>query len=875
MRNSTGKKTRYIFITCLSALLLNTQVFAGSEKINNEIPLKSGWYVASSNNIKTSGVNISLANYQTKDWYSAVVPSTIMSTLVKNGVYKDLFIGENLKKVPVEQFEKAWWYRNVFKLPKEAKDKTIKIQFEGIVYRANIWLNGKQIADTASVKGVFRRFELDITNVVKAGSENYLAVEVFPPKPGEPSLGFADWNPAAPDQNMGLWRGVKIKICGPVSVNYPFVTSKLDLTSFKKAELTVSADVVNNKNENISGVLSGEIEGVSFEKKITLMPLEKKTITFSVDEFKQLTVKKPRLWWPHDMGKQELYKLKVKFTHSGKASDICETRFGIRQVSEYINEEGFRGYKINGRKIQVLGGGWVDNIFLDNDYKNLKAQINYVKQMGLNALRLEGVWGNNEDLYNLCDENGILMMTGWSCQWENDEYFGRHVDDYGGIEWPDDIKLIAKSWEDQVKWLRNHPAIFLWMYGSDRIPRPELETEYVKVLETIDTTRPVLAAASDKTSEVTGRTAVKMRGPYDYVPPIYWWADKTRGGAFGFNTEMGPGAAVPPVESVKKMIPENHLWPIDSIWNYHCSVLTFNNLTNYNKAINSRLGTPENIDEYCTKAQYLNYESARAMYEAHKANKYGATGVIYWMLNTAWPKLWWQLYDYYLNPTGGFYGIKKACEPIHIMYNYANGNIIVINNTNLRPEKLIAEIRVINFDMNEKYSKSIAVELKPDESKTVFKIPEIDNLSKTYFVDLKLKCGTKIISTNLYPLSLKQDVLDTANALWYVTPLKEYMDLSDLNKLEKAKLSVKTKFTSAKNEQLVEAEIINNTNKLAFQIELAVQKGENGESVLPISWDDNYFSLLPGEKRKIKGRFSKTGLNGTKPVLKVNGWNVN
>lgn len=874
MGNRSLRKSRYILLTSLTIIVITFQALAGVSKVKSDLFLSRGWHVASSEKINENGAQLSSPGYKTNDWYSAVVPSTIMGTLVKNNLYPDLFMGDNLSKVPVKQFEKAWWYRNEFSLPKDLKDKTVKLEFDGIVYRANIWLNGKKIGDSASVKGVFRRFVFDVTDYVSKSGMNCLAVEIFPPKAGEPSIGFADWNPAPPDQSMGLWREVKIKISGAVSVESPFVASKINPADFSNAALTVTADVINNWDKKITGILSGEIEGIRFEKNISLLPHEKKSVVFTAGEFKQLTIKSPRLWWPHDIGKPELYKLKLKFTQSGRTSDVCETRFGIREVSEYINEEGFRGYKINGKKIQVLGGGWVDNIFLDQNYKNLKAQISYVKQMGLNTLRLEGFWGTNNDLYDLCDENGILMMAGWSCQWENDEYFGRHVDDFGGIESPDDIKLIAQSWEDQIKWLRNHPAIFLWMYGSDRIPRPALENEYVRILETIDTTRPVLAAASDKTSEITGRTAVKMRGPYDYVPPVYWWADKTRGGAFGFNTEIGPGAGVPPVESIKKMIPANHLWPVDSIWNYHCSILTFNNLKNYNNAIEKRLGSPSNLEDYCVKAQYLNYESARSMYEAHKANKYKATGVIHWMLNTAWPKLWWQLYDYYLNPTGGFYGIKKACEPVHIMLNYDNNKIIVNNSTSSSQNDLKAEIRIVNYDMSEKLYQRVKLSLSPDETKPVFRIPQIDGLSKTYFIDLKLKQDSKIISTNFYALSSKQDVLDTANATWYMTPLKEYMDLTDLNNLSKIELTVKKIITIKSNKVEVAAEVFNNTRSLAFHVELSVKKGKGGETVLPINWDDNYFSLLPGEKRIIKGTFNKEDLNGKSPELNVTGWNI-
>ncbi len=849
--------------------------YSQSNTVGGVVKLNRGWFISSSEKVIDNGSQISSPEYSDKGWYPATVPSTVMGALVNDHVYRDVFVGDNLKNISTAQFKIPWWYRTEFKLSKDDKSKTIKLEFDGIIYRANIWLNSRLISKEDSTKGVYRRFEFDISNVVKPGEKNILAVEVFPPKPGEPSVGFADWNPEPPDNNMGIWREVKLKISGDVSVNYSFIISKINLKTLKSAELTVSTELLNNSSKKVSGMLTGEIGKIKFSKKINLAPSEKSLITFTPEDFPQLKIENPRLWWTYNLGKPELYKLMMKFDIDGKISDAAETSFGIREVSDYINKEGYREYKLNGKKILILGGGWVDNLFLKSNYKNLKAQIDYVKQMGLNAIRLEGIWGENSDLYNLCDKKGILIMVGWSCQWENDEFFGKHVDEFGGIKSPDDMNMIAQSWEDQIKWLRNHPSIFVWLYGSDLIPRPELEKKYQIILKRDDPTRPFLASAGEHESAITGKTAVKMRGPYDYVPPVYWWIDKNKGGAFGFNTEVGPGAEVPPIESIRKMIPKNDLWPIDSVWNFHCAKNTFGNLNDYNDAMDNRLGTPRTLDDYCTKAQYLNYENTRAMFEANVANKYNATGLIHWMLNAAWPKLWWQLYDYYLLPGGAFYGTKKACEPVHILYNYGDSGIVAVNNTLKHQNNLMAKVQILNFNLIKKYSKNIYVNLSPDKSVEILKLPLINDLNETYFVDLKLFSGKKIVSSNFYCLSTKPDVLDTTKTTWYVTPTKEYADLTELNKLKKVHLTVNSKFISLKGKNEVETELFNNTDKLAFQIVLSITKGKNGESVLPIFWDDNYFSLLPGEKRIIKGYFYKEDLKGKQPTIKVTGWNIN
>ncbi len=866
------KVSYYIFL--LSVIIFSTDIIHSQGNISeNVIVLHKNWFIQSSEKIINSGTIISTTKFSSGTWYKADVPSTIMGNLVKDRVYKNVFTGENLKNIPKKQFENSWWFRTQFIIPKKIKGEFVKLDFEGINYRANIWLNGKQISDSSNTAGVYRMFEFDISGIIKRSGKNVLAVEVFPAKKGEPTIGFVDWNPMAPDNNMGIWRPVKLKFSGDVSLNYPFVQSKINDEN-KSAELTVSTELHNNSGKIVTGVLTGEIDKIKFSKNIKLEPDEKSIITFTPQEFKQLKIKNPRFWWTYNLGKPSLYKINLIFKIKQKVSDSIETKFGIREVTDYINDEGYRGYKLNGKKILVLGSGWVDNLFLNNTSENIKTQIDYVKQMGLNSIRLEGFWGESSELYNLCDENGILMMVGWSCQWEWEEYIGKPVDEYGAIKTPEEIDLISKSFKDQIKWLRNHPSIFVWLYGSDKIPRPELEKDYQEILGENDPTRPFLASAAEHVSSITGKTAVKMRGPYDYVPPVYWWTEKNIGGAVGFNTEEGPGTEIPPIESITKMIPKNDLWPIDSVWNFHCGKYSFSNLRSYNKAMYSRLDTCLNVNDYCTKAQYLNYENTRAMFEANEANKYSATGIIHWMLNAAWPKLWWQLYDYYLLPGGAFYGTKKACEPIHILYDYGDSGIVAINNTLQSQNSLTAHIQVLNFDLTRKFSTITSVKLMPDQSIEILKLPSIKELSKTYFVDLSLKDGNKILSSNFYCLSSKPDVLDTAKTNWFITPTKKSADLTELNSLPKIHLSVRQKFRSEREKDFVEAEISNNTNKLAFQIVLSVQKGKNGGSVLPIFLEDNYFSLLPGEKRIIKGYFYKNDLDGKEPKLIVSGWNI-
>ncbi len=866
------------FLNKLFSLLIifvfTISLTSAKDKTNFKIELKKNWFIQSSEKVMKNGEQISSLDFKAENWYPAEMPTTVLANLVKNKVYTNIYFDKNLDKISANQFKKPWWYRTEFFVPKNKNINTAKLIFDGINYRANIWLNGIQIAKSDSIEGCFRRFSINVSKFINFGIKNVLAVEIIPPVKGEPTMGFVDWNPEPADRNMGIWRPVSLELTGDVSLNFPFVKTEVDTVTLKKAELTISAEVQNNSDKEVSGIIEGKIGSIGFSEQINLKPNETKLISFNPKEFPQLIIHNPRLWWTHDFGKPELYELKLSFKIKNEISDEKNLKFGIRQVNDFFTEDGFRGFKLNGKKILIRGGGWTDQMMLDNSYDNLVAQIDYAKQMNLNTIRMEGFWGEGQDIYNLCDEKGILIMVGWSAQWEWEGVLGKPADQFGGIKSPEDMKLIAQSWEDQIKWLRNHPSIFLWLYGSDKLPRPELEKKYLEILSMDDPTRPYVASAAEHKSELTGKTAVKMRGPYDYVPPDYWYVDKKYGGAFGFNTETGPGPQVPPISSLEKMIPKDSLWPINSEWIYHCSRFRFENLTTYNEAIDKRLGAPTSLIDYERKAQYTNYEAMRAMYEAFDANKFKSTGVIQWMYNSAWPKLWWQLYDFYLMPTGAFYGARKAGEPLHIQYNYETNGIDVINNTLKDYKNLKAKIKILNFDLSKQFSKSITLDLLPNIAKQILKLPNISNLSKTYFVDLKLYEENKLVSDNFYCLSTVKDDLDTAKTNGFVTPEKKFADLTELNNLAKVKLDVKNKFESKDEKEFFNIDLKNPSSKLAFQIEIMIDKGKEGNPVLPVFLEDNYFSLLPGESRIIHGFVYKKDLEGKKPTIKISGWNV-
>ena len=839
--------------------------------------LKGHWQMQSSAKVSVADNRIATVSFNPQDWYKAYVPGTVLGSLTKDAVYKNIFYHRNLEKISSEPFQAPWWFRTSFSLGKVNPGQVTRLLFNGINYRADIWLNGKRIASADSIRGGFCRFLLDVSQYVHSG-ENILALKVAPPDTGDLTVGFVDWNPEPPDHNMGIWRDVRLIVSGPVSIDQPFIQTKVDTATLDHADLTVSALLRNHTDRSITGILKGTIgNNIYISQKVILSPNSTKEIVFSPEQYHELSMDHPKLWWVHTWGKPNLYDLHLQFEENNVVSDTLRLRFGIRTVSDYVTSDGHRGFRLNGKKILIKGGGWTDPMLLDPSPDYIKAGIDYAVHLNLNAIRMEGFWGESQEIYNLCDEKGILIMAGFSCQWEWSHLIGtKEEDKHSAIVTPEQNNVAAESWQDQILWLRNHPSIFLWLYGSDKWPRPSLEKRYLAILKKYDPTRPSVASAKEWTSKITGPTGVKMRGPYDYVPPDYWYVDTSYGGAFGFNTETSPGPEIPVLESLRKMIPADSLWPVGSAWLYHAARGNFHNLRRYNEAMDQRLGKPDNLNDYLRKAQFLNYEGMRAMYEAFEANRFKSTGIIQWMYNASWPKLWWQLYDYYLMPTGAFYGAKKANEPLHISYNYGKNAVDIINNTDHHSFSLSARIILLDFNLKKVLEKEVSLaEISGRGTAQIFSLPVGLPLSETYFLDLKLSNQHhQVISTNFYVLSTQKDLLDESKSTWYVTPESQFADLKMLEKLPPANLDITKSFYEKGENTFARIKLKNPSSHLAFMVHLDLKKSKANESVAPVFWEDNYITLLPGEERIITGYCHTKDLHGEKPAVTVDGWNV-
>jgi exo-1,4-beta-D-glucosaminidase len=855
---------------------------AGEPGPGSRFGLREGWAIQSSTQVQEKGEVLSTTKFTPTGWYPTAVPATVLAALVANRVYPDPYFGMNLRSIPGTSypigqnfanlpmppdspFRVSWWYRTEFRLPAEYEGKTLWLHFGGINFRANIWLNGSRVAESNQVAGAYRVYEFNVTGLATVGKVNVLAVEVFPPVPTDLAINWVDWNPTPPDKDMGLWRDVYVTASGPVALRHPHVVTHFDLPSLQTAHLTVTGDLHNASQQPLRGTLRGQIENIQFSQPVELGAGESKVVTFAPERFPQLNMKQPRVWWPAQLGPQDLYELKMEFEVDGRVSDRQAIRFGIRQVTSELNEKGYRVFKINGQKILIRGAGWAPDMLLRSTPERQEAEIRYVRDMNLNAIRMEGKI-ENEHFLELCDRYGILIQAGWCCcdHWEKWE------------DWDaEDYTVSAESLKDQIRLLRSHPCLFDWLNGSDGPPPPKVEEMYIKILQELQWPNPFQSSATAKPTPVSGPTGLKMTGPYEYVPPSYWLTDTERGGAHGYNTETSPGPAIPLLGSLRMMLPAEHLWPIDEYWNFHAGGGAFSSLKVFTEALNARYGTAATLEDYVQKAQVMAYEGQRAMFEAFGRNKYTSTGVIQWMLNNAWPSMIWHLYDYYLRPGGGYFGSKKACELLHVQYSYDDRSIVVVNSSYKPFAGMKVTATVYNLDLAEKFKRDATLDVAPDSSTRVFVLPELSGLTTTYFLKLTLRDSAgKVVSSNFYWLSTAPEVLDWEKSKWYYTPTKSFADFTALQNLPKVELEVASRFVHEKQEGVARVAVTNRGPHLAFFVHLRITKGRGGEELLPILWEDNYFSLLPGEKREVTATYRVADLDGAHPVVDVEGWNV-
>jgi exo-1,4-beta-D-glucosaminidase len=611
---------------------------------------------------------------------------------------------------------------------------------------------------------------------------------------------------------------------------------------------------------------------------VHLEPGQTQLVAFSPGSTPGLALDHPKIWWPIGMGEHPLYQLDMTAAVDGATSDRATATFGVRSVTSNLTKQGYRQFFINGKPLLIRGGGWAPDMFLRDDAARMEAEFSYVRNLGLNTIRSEGKL-ENQRFYDLADRDGIMILAGWECcdKWES-------AANTGGEPWDAaDMKVAGESMASEARLLRNHPSVIGFLIGSDNPPPPNVSKVYIDALRATDWTLPIISAAVPKGTAEAGPSGLKMAGPYDWIPPAYWYADKL-GGAFGFDSEVSAGADIPRLEDVQRMLSpqeQEALWKHPEARQYHASAdwSTFAVLTPFDKALAHRYGAPTDLADYVAKAQLDNYDNTRAQFEAFNARMDAAnpaTGVIYWMLNNAWPSLHWHLYDYYMNPAGAYFGAKKANELLHIQYSYDSKDIVLVNHALDDAHGLQARIRVRNLDGSVRFDKSLKnVDVAGNRTRKLETLPAVTGLSPVYFIELELSSSDgKPMSRNVYWLPAAPDVLDWAKSNWYLTPVTKYADLTALRSLPAATSQVRTTTRHEGNDDVttVELTVPASSKALALQQHVSIRQGAKGDLALPILWNDNDVTLWPGESIVLTARYASK--KGVVPMVEVSGWNV-
>ena len=878
------------------------------------VELADGWQLASARDVTADGSAISLEGYRGPNWHAVRrMPSSVLAALQDDGTYPNLYYGKNLlEEVPQDLWKQDWWYRTTFDTP--AGHTTYRLNFPGINYRADIWLNGHLVADGRQIVGMYVDHDVDVTKWIRPGQSNTLAVKVTPERSLQDIDGveladsWFDWinwnylgyqgpdknpgygNSFVADRNAGILKPVTLRMSGAVAIAAATVNTELPLPNTDSARLSIYTDVQNFSTDRVSGVLRATISragkpDVQVERKVSLAPGEKREVGFAPTDFGQLTLSHPDLWWPYTMGDPNLYDLRLEFRQFGSPIDETHQRFSVRTISqgrdddERFPELGKGGsfyLQVNGRDFLVRGATYTPDLLYAYDEDREHAILSYVRDLGLNMLRLESKIPDAE-FAEEADELGIPLMVGWMCcnQWEK------------WPQWDDEDNRVARdSLRSQITMLRSHPSAFVWANASDGRPPDKVREDYHQILRDLHWQNAVVDTVSSYVMNAAGERlwdGIQMAGPYTWRPPSYWFSGKYPA-ARGASAEQGDNEHIPPFASLQKFIPPDKLWPINDYWYFHAGSNPGNAaLKSVQLSINRRYGPSSNAYEFARKAQLAHYESTRAQFESFAALGWaGHKMTIYWMLNNHWPSFFGNIFDYFLRPGGAYYGAKKGLRPLSAVFDsYGTGDhgeakVTVVNQTPKDVGNLRARVRVYDLQGNlrdDRTSGNLAV---PSGGATLaMMLPREARDSRVFFVRCELlDASGKVIGENVYWQSQRNDDVGDPNGDFaFEVNQDSWADMTPLNSLPKVPLEVTARRTPrAGDDRSVTIGLRNPTRQIAFFERAEVTATRDGDEILPITYDDNYVTVFPGETVEVRASLPKRSATGN--WVRVTGYNT-
>jgi mannosylglycoprotein endo-beta-mannosidase len=843
--------------------------------------LSSGWVCMNVHGVSSGGEELSKPSYPLSGWLPATVPGTVLTTLLNNRLIPDPLYGMNNRRIP-DIYETGrdtytYWFVNDFRKDAPSGNRQVWLCFRGINYGSDVYLNGHRM-NGATQYGMFLRQDYNVTSCLSRDGNNRLAVLVYPPDPaGNPNGGQGgdgtigrnvtsqyaagwDWIQPVHDRNTGIWDKVTIEESNIVRITNPHVVTLVPGKRFPReaqapALIQASAEIENPTNTVVRGMLSCNMGGVVVQRDVIVPPASSLEARLP-----DLTMNNPHLWWPNGYGPQTLYPLHLEFTGTdGVLLDEKSIHIGIREIQTRWNKETqSREVLVNGQQIFIKGGNWItSDAMLRLSPERYDAEVRFHRDMNLNLIR---IWGGGiterPEFYDACDRYGILVFQDF---WISGDCNGKWLDpmkkddQWTRRRYPDDHGLFLRSVADQVRMLRNHPSLAFYC-GGNEIPPPEdiLVAMQDSLLPALDRTRyffPYSNADSMSHNFIGGNGD----GTYRAQRPDYFWEHRS----FPFNSEIG-SVGMGDIESLGRFIPhEDLVFPdvaarrIDSVWQYH-------KYGGYGRQLDA-YGKPEDLRDFADKAQLVNYDQYRALMEGHFAHMWEwYTGLIIWKTQNPWTALRGGMYDCYLDPNAGLYGLHHADEPLHVMLSPSDWMLVVVNHTFRPCHDLMVQARTIDCAGKDSLVFQWVVEIGPST------VQKIDTIRKSFleksllveggFMDLRLIGPSgNVLSENLY---------------WLPDSAGSY---TGLQHMKKAEVDLEARRAG---DGCIDVKIANAAGgPLAFFNRLSVVDRKTKKRILPVFYSDNYVSVLPGEQKRISIEYPPH-VSISDAVISLRGWNL-
>ena len=879
--------------------------------------LRTNWYLTPAPRVKAEGATLSTAGYDTKGWWRATVPGTVLTTMVDRGVYPAPEFGLNNLAIPESLARQDYWYRTEFATPVGGMGHAFVLTLQGINYAAEIWLNGQRLGD---MKGAFLRGRFDVGKLLRSNGKNVLAVRVSPPPhpgiPEEESLisgpgenggiqcldgptfvateGW-DWIPAIRDRNTGLWQDVVLERTDTLQLGDPQVISHLPLPDISTADLTLSVPVRNLSVTAAKAKLQVSFEGVSFIHEVTLQPGEN-TVHLTPQDDPELHLDHPRLWWPNGYGRPDLYHLKLAVEQNGVVSDTRQLTFGVREVTYELslfdstnhlqrvevdpalaaergeqivdvrherlrntaefwaasltpagerspavrpvsNEPGFTDLvlKVNGVRIAARGGNWgMDDLRKRVGREHLEPYFRLERNAHLNIIRNWVGQNTEETFYELADEYGMMV---WNDFWESTENYNVEAED---------VPLFIDNVRDTVRRFRNHPSIIIWCGRNEGVPQPILNEGMIEIFRKEDGTRYYTPGSN--------RINLRDSGPYGYQDPALYYSTLDK----GFSVELGT-SSLSTRESFEASMDPADVWPVSDVWAYHDWHQTWaGDVHPLLDHINTALGAGTSFNDFERKAQLFNYVNHRAIFEGFNQHLWSPnSGRMLWMTHPSWPSDMWQIYSSDYDTQASYYGVMKACEPLHIQLDLSNDSVSVVNTTRDDAPGLTAHAIVYSLEGEKLLARDQLLDLKANGIQPLFSLPLSDSYAqgRVVLVELELTDATgHVVSRNVY---------------WRAGRESDYRAMSQMSE---EPLQVFYTHRAEAGETKYDVTLTNAGKLPALDVKLTLLDSHTQQRLLPAYYSDNYVSLLPGETVRISVTTPEAA--DREGLFTVRGWNV-